>query len=1086
MKVEEFIQRWHNLEGGAERANAQPFLIDLMAALDLPRQHPGVGNSIGHYRFEAPVANTSPYGSRTKGFIDLYKRAHFILEAKQSQLPEGVKAPNPESTTEPAPVPLDLFGNPDPSLARPAATPARSPARYDRLMRDAFDQARGYALSLPADHPTPPFLIVADIGRAFEIYFDWAGNGRGYGFFPNAAGYRITLDQLADPAIQTLLRQIWTEPAAADPRAQAIAVTREIATRLARTAAWLEKEQRENATLRARPAGAQVEETSLFIMRLLFCMFAEDVGLIPEKAFGKFLEDARTKSDDYWKSGLDSLWRAMGDASAGRYWPHGDATLRYFNGNLFADRTVLSLPREEKGELAAAAAADWRRVEPAIFGTFLEQALESTERGRLGAHYTPRAYVERLVEATIMDVLRPEWDQVLESARESADSGDTESAAAAVTAFLDRLAAARVLDPACGTGNFLYVAMEQLLRLESKALDFLAQIGRPATPRVGPHQFLGLELNPRAAVIAEIVCWIGWLRFRLEADPEAIPDPVLQQTAAINFGRHGGYDACLALNEFGSVDFGNVRASAWPEAEFIVGNPPFIGGKDLRAKLASGYAEALWKANPRVPPSADFVMQWWDRAAETLLAPGTKLRRFGFVTTNSITQSFSRRVIEARLAKEPATSVPDSVVPAKAGTSGRRQTNLPANPTVTPGLTRGPACLSLTYAIPDHPWTRATKDAAAVRIAMTVAELGHSDGRLLTVVSETGIDTDTPEIGTAEAVGRINADLTVGTDVGTVMPLKANEAISSRGVALHGAGFIVTPEQAVALGLGRRPGLETQIRPYRNGRDLLGRPRGVMVIDVDGMDVAEVRQQFPEVYQHLWATVKPERDANREPSRKKLWWMFGRRNTDMRSAIAGLPRYIATVETAKHRIFHFLDADILPDNMLVAIGSDNAFHLGVLSSHIHCEWVLVTGGWLGFGNDNRYSKSKVFDPFPFPDATPAQQAAIARTAEEIERTRAAVLAENPGLTLTAIYNEIEKLRAGEPLTDTAIAARAGILFELHSQLDSAVAAAYGWPWPLPVPEIIARLVALNAERAAEEAAGKIRWLRPDYQASRIS
>ncbi len=1068
MTVEEFIQRWQNLEGGAERANAQPFLIDLMAALDLPRQDPGVGKDIGRYRFEAPVANTSPYGSRTKGFIDLYKRGCFILEAKQSQLPDGVKAPNPENPAEPAPIPLDLFGNPDPSLARAAAPPARSPARYDRLMRDAFDQARGYALSLPSDHPTPPFLIVADIGRAFEIYFDWAGNGRGYGFFPNAAGYRITLDQLADPAVQTLLRQIWTEPAAADPRSQAIAVTREIATRLARTAAWLEKEQRENASLKARPAGEQVEETSLFIMRLLFCMFAEDVGLIPDKAFGKFLEDARNKSDDYWRSGLDSLWRAMGDASAGRYWPHGDTSLRYFNGNLFADRTVLSLPREEKGELAAAAAADWRRVEPAIFGTFLEQALESTERGRLGAHYTPRAYVERLVEATIMEVLRPEWDQALGAAREAADAGDTDAAAATVTAFLDRLATTRVLDPACGTGNFLYVAMEQLLRLESKALDFLAQIGRPATPRVGPHQFLGLELNPRAAVIAEIVCWIGWLRFRLEADPQAVPDPVLQQTAAINFGHHGGYDACLALNEFGSVDFANIRPSDWPEAEFIVGNPPFIGGKDLRAKLAPGYAEALWKANPRVPASADFVMQWWDRSAEALLTPGSRLRRFGFVTTNSITQSFSRRVIEARLAP-PAVETP--------------------TPTVTPGLTRGPASLSLVMAIPDHPWTRATSDAAAVRIAMTVAECGLREGRLLTVTHEAGIDTDEPRIETAEAVGRINADLSVGVDVTATVKLRATEGICHDGVKLHGKGFAVARSQAVSLGLGRRAGLERHIRPYRNGKDLTGRPpqqvADKMVIDLFGLAASDVRVDFPEIYQYLQETVKPERDRNNRATYRENWWIFGEPRRELRPAIADLARYIATVDTAKHRIFQFIPVDFICDDKSVLIASDSGLHLGILQSSIHCQWALVTGGWLGFGNDSVYVKSRVFDPFPFPDATPAQASAIATIAEEIERTRTAALAESPVLTLTAIYNEVEALRAGGTLTPAATAARAGILAELHAELDATVAAAYGWQWPLAPAEIIARLVALNAERAAEEAVGKVRWLRPDYQAPRF-
>ena len=372
---------------------------------------------------------------------------------------------------------------------------------------------------------------------------------------------------------------------------------------------------------------------------------------------------------------------------------------------------------------------------------------------------------------------------------------------------------------------------------------------------------------------------------------------------------------------------------------------------------------------------------------------------------------------------------------------------------------------------------------------MTVAEAGPGEGRLVEITGERGLDSDTPELEEREAPGRINADLSVGTDVTQVVPLKANEGLCSPGVKLHGAGFIVTPAKARELGLGRRPGLETHIRDYRNGRDLLQRPRGVMVIDLDGFTEQEVMERFPEVYQHLLTLVKPERDKNNEAYRRENWWLFGRRNTLMRAFTAGLPSYVGTTETSKHRIFHLIDSAILPDNMIAAIGTNDPAILGVLSSRIHADWVLERGGWLGFGNDNRYNKSLVFDPFPFPDRSEA----IADIAERLDAARRAALAENDKLTMTGLYNFVAAIRDKTlpPEQEAgATKARAYIVAKLHDDLDQAVADAYGWgeEWrraPLPPAEIVRRLVALNAERAKEEAAGHIRWLRPDYQEPRF-
>ena len=186
------------------------------------------------------------------------------------------------------------------------------------------------------------------------------------------------------------------------------------------------------------------------------------------------------------------------------------------------------------------------------------------------------------------------------------------------------------------------------------------------------------------------------------------------------------------------------------------------------------------------------------------------------------------------------------------------------------------------------------------------------EGRLVEIVREAGLNTDEPVLEERETTGRINADLSAGTDVTRVVPLKANEGLCSPGVKLHGAGFIVTPEKARALGLGTRSGLKAHIRDYRNGRDLLQRPRGAMVIDLFGLSEQEVMERFPEVYQHVLQTVKPERDGNNRASYRNSWWIFGKPRREIRPALSDLVRFIGTTETSKYRIFQFLDAVRFP------------------------------------------------------------------------------------------------------------------------------------------------------------------------------
>ncbi|MGI9434876.1 MAG: type IIL restriction-modification enzyme MmeI, partial [Geminicoccaceae bacterium] len=364
----------------------------------------------------------------------------------------------------------------------------------------------------------------------------------------------------------------------------------------------------------------------------------------------------------------------------------------------------------------------------------------------------------------------------------------------------------------------------------------------------------------------------------------------------------------------------------------MVGNPPFIGASRLRESLGDGYAEALWAAYPKMPQSADLVMFWWEKAALCArryhAKTGKGTRRFGLITTKSIHQTFNRRVMEPHLAD-------------------------PKKP------------LSLTFAIPNHPWVDALLG-AAVRIGMTVGTAGRRKDRLYKVAEEgkRKSEEEGREVIFEESAGKILANLRIGPDVSSVVSLKANAGISSPGVKLHGSGFIVSPEQAERLGLGSMPGVETYIRQYRNGRDLTSKPRGVMVIDLYPLAQEEVRAQFPLLYQHVYDHVRPERLQNREPFRRNNWHWFGRTHETYRSFTKGLGRFIVTVETMKHRVFQFLSGETRADNMLVSIGSADAANLATLSSRFHVTWALAAGGRLGVGNDPRYNKSRCFDPFP--------------------------------------------------------------------------------------------------------------------------
>ncbi|MFZ7096092.1 class I SAM-dependent DNA methyltransferase [Luteimonas dalianensis] len=1083
--VHAFIAKWQGVTA-SELSTSQSFLIDLCALLGVDAPH---ATPEQDYMFERPITFQHGDGSTSAGRIDLYRRGAFVLESKKVR----------------------------------AAPRTRG---FDDALLRARSQAENYARALPASEGRPPFVVVVDVGNRIELYSEFSRSGGTYVPFPDPRSHRIRLADLAKPEIRERLRKVWTDPLSLDPSRESARVTREIAERLAKLARSLEK------------TGHDAETVAQFLMRCLFTMFAEDVKLLPAESFRTLLTRHREQPDVAMRM-LAQLWR---DMDAGGFSAVLAGDVLKFNGKLFKEPETIPLDGPQLDLLVEAARADWQHVEPAIFGTLLERALSPKDRHKLGAHYTPRAYVERLVLPTVIEPLRKEWSVAQAAAGTLAAEGKQDAAVNELRRFHHRLCTVRVLDPACGSGNFLYVTLEHLKRLEGEVLNALDELGyqqadlalggeradAAAGETVDPHNLLGIELNPRAAAIAEVVLWIGYLQwhFRTRGDVHP-PQPVIR-----DFRNIENRDAVLAYDrvEWVTDEHGvpvtrwdgetmkpspvtremipdetarkpveryvNPRKAAWPEADFVVGNPPFIGASSMRSALGDGYVDALRGAWPEVPESADFVMYWWHHAA-ALTSRGA-VERFGFITTNSIKQTFNRRVVERHLSD-------------------------PKQP------------LSLAFAIPDHPWVD-TADGAAVRIAMTVGVPGNKTGRVSTSVRERDSGEGEVSVELSNKTGVIHQDLRVGADVASAVPLRAMQGLSSPGLKLHGSGFIVTPEKAKTLGLGRIPGLEKHIRPYRNGRDLTATPRGVYVIDLYGLTSEEVRQKFPEVYQHVYEHVKPERDHNNRAVYRDLWWIHGEPRGSFRPALEGLSRYIATVETTKHRVFQFLDSKIAADNKIIVIALDNPLMLGVLSSAVHVAWAIAAGSRLGVGNDPVYVKTRSFECFPVANLHAADKFGgpvgaalldhdgkagqsktcgdcpserIGDIAYQLDAHRKRQQKAHPGLTLTGIYNVLEKLRSREVLTAKERTIHehglVSVLRQLHDELDEAVLHAYGWGDLLPLlriahgndapPEgqiredakrtfdetILERLVALNAERAAEEARGHIRWLRPEFQ-----
>lgn len=863
----------------------------------------------------------------------------------------------------------------------------------------------------------PPLLIVSDM-ETIEVHTSFTSMVQERHVF--------TLDDLLDANRRALLKKAFSESAveAFKPGRKRADVTKDVAEEFIALAQSLRKR------------GHPPEAVAHFVNRMVFCMFAEDVELLPDKLFTKLLERSKADPDRFQQraSNLFEQMKAGGET--------GDYTkIEWFNGGLFDGGEALPLTREEIGHALAAAKQDWSNIDPSIMGTLFERGLDPDKRSQLGAHYTDPDKIMLIVRPVIIEPLNREWDEakaqivkliddapkatkdkLLRGAELAARTKALKKAEDLHQAFIAKLKAFRILDPACGSGNFLFLGLKALKDIEHRVNTECEAMGLPrGFPVVGPENMLGIEINPFAAELARVSVWIGEIQWMREHGFDASRNPILKPLETI-----ACHDALLA-------EKGDYK---WPKTDAIIGNPPFLGGKRLRDVLGDETVERIFRVyEGRVPAEADLVCYWFAKAQEAL-AKG-KAQRVGLVSTNSIRGGANREVLDA------------------IDESGR-----------------------IFEAWSDEPWII---DGAAVRVSIVCFD-GDEDpeGLRLNGVS----------------VAQVNSDLTAGaTNLTQVARLKENVGVAFMGDTKGGAFDIEGDLARKWLKAPRNPnGRQNSfvLRPWVNGMDITRRPAGKWIIDFRWEMSEEDAALFELPYQYAREHIRDDRIKGQERGYAQHWWRHERPRMDMWAAIGKRTRYIATPRVSKYRLFVWLAHVICPDSATIATARDDDTTFGILHSRMHEKWSLGLGTWLGVGNDPRYTPSTTFETFPFPEGLtpniPAEQyasdpraKAIAAAAAKLNELREAWLNPDdlvrrepevvPGYPdrILPINDEAAKELKKRTLTNL-YNARPAWLDNAHRTLDAAVAAAYGWKdWGkdgLPDEEILKRLFELNQQRAA--------------------
>lgn len=879
----------------------------------------------------------------------------------------------------------------------------------DKDLLPALLQLKNYAGALD----NPPVLVVCNRER-IELHPCFTG-------YPSTPRI-IALTDIGRPENLKALKCLFSE---ADihqlrPLKSNAAITAEAATEFAAVAESMRKR------------GIDSQRVAHFLIQCIFCMYAEDEGLLHRgttddpKIFTNLLKGARDDADKAARR-LAALFEAMQKRN-GHY---GNDDIAWFNGGLFKTIDIPPLTLHDLAALRTAAETlDWRSIEPVIFGTLFERGLNPNARAPLGAHYTDTTTIGKLIAPLVTEPLAAEWEaarRVMEAGQGKGKRSDAYKAAvAAYQGFLERLRDFRVLDPACGSGNFLYMAMRALKDLEHQAQieAELMGFGRQISIETGPGNILGLEINEYAAELARVTVWIGDLQWSQANGRPIAENPILRSLDTIEHR-----DALL--NPDGSE-------AVWPDADVIVGNPPFLGDKVMRSELGADYVETLRRCfDGRVPGGADLVTYWFEKARAHIEAG--QLRAAGLVSTNSIRGGANRKVLE-RIVES----------------------------------TR------IFEAWSDEPWIN---DGAAVRVSLV------GFGALYGPERAARLD--------GAQVESIHPDLTAGAglDLTQAQKIAENVGASFQGPVLVGP-FEVDGDTArtwLTLPNPNRQPNQAVLHPLTNGKDITSRSRGLWVVDFNAMSEADA-SLYEAPFEHVRTHVKPMRDANRDESRKRRWWLHGRLGTDWRAATKDLPRYIATSQVSKHRFFVWQTAKVWPHQTVIAIARADDVTFGILHSRFHELWSLRLGTSLE--DRPRYTPTTTFETFPFPAGlTPRDTAAcapageyakaIAEAARELDRLRSQWL--NPPEWVDWV-STAEEDKAGFPKRAVA---KPGFEAQLkkrtltnlyneypswlrlrHEAIDRAVAAAYGWADYQPETqddEILRRLLALNLERSGASA-----------------
>lgn len=878
-------------------------------------------------------------------------------------------------------------------------------------LEKAYAQLLQYSVALE----NPPLLIVSDMNR-IVIRTNWTNSIQEI--------HEIALDDLTDGAVRDRLKAAFLDPEQFKPAKSRQDLTEEIAREFVGLAQ------------RLRERGHEAHRVAHFVNQLVFCMFAEDVGLLPDHLFTKMLTASRARPERF-EGNAAKLFGAMATGGDIDFTP-----IDWFNGGLFTDNTVLPVSSEDIDQLLSAARRDWSQIDPSILGTLFERGLDPAKRSQLGAHYTDRDKIMLIVRPVIIEPLEAGWaealarittlvenapkrtaDRLLTPAEKRRAQKALDDAAALHSGFIERLARFRVLDPACGSGNFLYVALKALKDIEHRAnLDAEALGLLRGFPRVGPESMMGIELNPFAAELARVSVWIGEIQWMRRNGFDAAKSPILRPLDTIECR-----DAVLAADG---------TPAEWPAANVVIGNPPFLGNKKMIAELGEDYTRALRKAWPEVPGSVDLVCYWFAKTWKMMVSG--RLQRAGLVSTNSIRGGANREVLK---------------------------------PIVEEGR--------IFDAWSDEGWT---VEGAAVRVSLVCFDREPQSGGLLN-----GVLVNTVFADLSGEEGRV--DLTFAAR------LPENRTVAFQGPVKVGPFDVEGSVARSWLSLPANPNGRKNshiVFPLLNGSDITRRTSDRWIVNF-GEATESDSALYEAPFQFVHEVVKPIRDANRDEWRRDHWWRLGRSGRDLVEASAGQSRGIFTPRVAKHRLFVWAPSTTLPDSAVVAIARDDDTTFGILHSRFHELWSLRMGTFLGVGNDPRYTPSTTFETFPFPEGLtpdlPAASYADDRRAEVIAAAAARLneLRENwlnpvdlvvrapevvPGYPDRILPRDDMAAKELKKRTLTNLYnARPQWLANAHAALDAAVADAYGWgdDWRagrLDDDQILARLFALNQTRSA--------------------